>query len=87
MLCTQWSALGKLERVPSCSFPVLRLIFVNSLQVLGLPVIRVAGVEADDVIGTLATRASDDGFLVAVASPDKARIPALDICRCQMGNP
>ena len=46
-------------------------------QVLGLPVIRVAGVEADDVIGTLATRATDDGFLVAVASPDKARLLAI----------
>ncbi|BDA43054.1 DNA polymerase I [Coccomyxa sp. Obi] len=41
------------------------------LEILGIPVIRVAGVEADDVIGTVARRASDDGFLVAIASPDK----------------
>lgn len=51
------------------------------MQVLGLPVIRVAGVEADDVIGTLATRASCDGFLVAVASPDKARPLAPNSCK------
>ena len=42
------------------------------MQVLGLPVMRVAGVEADDVIGTVASRAVKEGFLVAVASPDKA---------------
>lgn len=40
-------------------------------QILGIPVIRVAGVEADDVIGTVARRASEEGFLVAIASPDK----------------
>jgi hypothetical protein len=43
------------------------------MQILGIPVIRVAGVEADDVIGTVASRAVDDGFLVAIASPDKVR--------------
>ena len=32
---------------------------------------RVAGVEADDVIGTMATRAHEEGFVVAIASPDK----------------
>ncbi|EIE26958.1 hypothetical protein COCSUDRAFT_27331 [Coccomyxa subellipsoidea C-169] len=41
------------------------------LEILGIPVLRVAGVEADDVIGTVATRAIEDGFLVAIASPDK----------------
>ena len=41
------------------------------MQILGIPVMRVAGVEADDVIGTVATRARADGFVVAVASPDK----------------
>ena len=40
-------------------------------QILGLPVMRVAGVEADDVIGTVATRAREEGFVVAIASPDK----------------
>ena len=41
------------------------------MQILGLPVMRVAGVEADDVIGTVATRAREEGFVVAIASPDK----------------
>ena len=40
-------------------------------QILGIPVMRVAGVEADDVIGTVATKAREDGFVVAIASPDK----------------
>lgn len=43
------------------------------LQILGIPVMRVAGVEADDVIGTVATKAREDGFVVAIASPDKVR--------------
>ena len=45
------------------------------VQILGVPVMRVAGVEADDVIGTLATRAHADGFVVAIASPDKVPLP------------
>lgn len=46
----------------------------TAMQILGIPVIRVAGVEADDVIGTVASRGIDDGFLVAIASPDKVSI-------------
>ena len=45
------------------------------MQILGIPVMRVAGVEADDVIGTVATRAHADGFVVAIASPDKVPFP------------
>ncbi|KAK9819264.1 hypothetical protein WJX81_000182 [Elliptochloris bilobata] len=41
------------------------------LRVLGLAELRVPGVEADDVIGTVATRAVDAGFHVAIVSPDK----------------
>lgn len=52
-----------------CRLGVKALCFLP--QILGIPVIRVAGVEADDVIGTVASRAIDDGFLVAIASPDK----------------
>ncbi len=40
-------------------------------QALGIPVIRVEGYEADDVLGTLATRGVADGFEVFIASPDK----------------
>ena len=45
------------------------------LEVMGIPTLRVHGVEADDVIGTVATRAVDEGFFVAIASPDKV-LPA-----------
>ena len=38
---------------------------------LGFPILRVAGVEADDVIGTLATRAAAEGIDVEVSTGDK----------------
>ena len=38
---------------------------------MGLPLLRVAGVEADDVIGTLATRAANKGFQVIISTGDK----------------
>jgi hypothetical protein len=41
------------------------------LRAMNIPEVRAAGVEADDVIGTLATRAVKEGFMVAIASPDK----------------
>lgn len=41
---------------------------------------RVAGVEADDVIGTVALRAREEGFVVAIASPDKVRLTHAQIC-------
>jgi DNA polymerase-1 len=37
----------------------------------GVPLLRVPGVEADDVIGTLATRAVDAGMEVVISSGDK----------------
>ena len=41
------------------------------LRAMNITEIRVPGVEADDVIGTLALRAVEEGMAVAVASPDK----------------
>ena len=41
------------------------------VQALGLPVIRVAGVEADDVIGTYALQAAADGVDVLISTGDK----------------
>jgi DNA polymerase-1 len=41
------------------------------VQALGLPILRVAGVEADDVIGTLATAAAAAGLEVEVSTGDK----------------
>ncbi|MCC6202583.1 MAG: DNA polymerase I [Gammaproteobacteria bacterium] len=41
------------------------------VQALGLPLLVESGVEADDVIGTLATRAVRDGLGVIISSSDK----------------
>jgi DNA polymerase-1 len=41
------------------------------LRALGVADLAAPGVEADDVIGTLAVRAAGDGVRVAIVSPDK----------------
>ena len=41
------------------------------LRTQGLPVLRIAGVEADDVIGTLACRATAAGQRVLISTGDK----------------
>src|SRR3546814_20493786 len=41
------------------------------VQALGLPLLRVAGVEADDLIGTLAVQAADAGMEVTIPTGDK----------------
>jgi len=46
--------------------PMMKIV-----EALGFPILRVAGVEADDVIGTLATRAAMDGIEVEVSTGDK----------------
>jgi DNA polymerase-1 len=43
----------------------------EACEALGVPIVTAAGYEADDVIGTLALRARDQGFEVAVVSIDK----------------
>ncbi|CAA0806957.1 5-3 exonuclease family protein [Striga hermonthica] len=42
-----------------------------SIKAMSIKVIEVPGVEADDVIGTLAVRSVNGGFKVRVVSPDK----------------
>lgn len=41
------------------------------LNAFNVTVIRMPGYEADDIIGTLAHQASDDGFLTLMVTPDK----------------
>lgn len=41
------------------------------VQALGMPILRVEGVEADDVIGTLALQANADGIDVTISTSDK----------------
>ncbi|MFW5852203.1 MAG: DNA polymerase I [Bacteroidota bacterium] len=44
---------------------------IEIIQGFNIPVIQVEGFEADDVIGTLAKQAAQDGFTVYMATPDK----------------
>ena len=44
---------------------------IEAIPALGLPLLRIEGVEADDVIGTLAERASRDGLEVVISTGDK----------------
>lgn len=46
--------------------PILELV-----EALGLPMLQVSGVEADDVIGTLATRAKEQGMRCIISTGDK----------------
>ena len=41
------------------------------VQALGFPILRIDGVEADDVIGTLALQARRDGSEVTISTGDK----------------
>ena len=43
----------------------------EACEALGVPIVTSAGYEADDVIGTMATRATGAGFEVAIVSIDK----------------
>ncbi len=44
---------------------------LEAVQALGLPLLRISGVEADDVIGTLARRAADGDRRVLISTGDK----------------
>jgi DNA polymerase-1 len=44
---------------------------IEAIPALGLPMLRVEGVEADDVIGTLAERAAQAGLSVVISTGDK----------------
>ena len=44
---------------------------MDIVQALGMPILRVDGVEADDVIGTLALQAAADGIDVTISTGDK----------------
>lgn len=49
------------------SVPVIK----NIIEAFNIPVIEVAGYEADDVIGTLAKKAESEGLLTYMVTPDK----------------
>jgi DNA polymerase-1 len=51
---------------------------MEAVRALGLPLLRVEGVEADDVIGTLACQASADGIRVIISTIDKDMAQLVD---------
>ncbi len=51
---------------------------LEAIPALGLPLLRVEGVEADDVIGTLVDRARRDGLEVTVSTGDKDMAQLVD---------
>jgi DNA polymerase-1 len=53
--------------------PVIRIV-----EALGMPLLRIDGVEADDVIGTLACRASREGIRVVISTGDKDMTQLVD---------
>ncbi|XP_019165900.1 PREDICTED: uncharacterized protein LOC109161823 isoform X2 [Ipomoea nil] len=62
----------KSNRPPTPDTIVQGLQFLKaSIKAMSIKVIEVPGVEADDVIGTLAARSVDAGYKVRVVSPDK----------------
>jgi DNA polymerase-1 len=44
---------------------------LDAVEAMGLPLLRISGVEADDVIGTLATRGAKAGYSVLISTGDK----------------
>jgi DNA polymerase-1 len=44
---------------------------LDAVAAMGLPLLRIGGVEADDVIGTLALRGAEAGFSVLISTGDK----------------
>ncbi|HXQ63578.1 MAG TPA: DNA polymerase I [Steroidobacteraceae bacterium] len=51
---------------------------LETVEALGLPLLRVPGVEADDVIGTLARRAAAEGMQVVISTGDKDMAQLVD---------
>ncbi len=44
---------------------------LDAVEAMGLPMLRISGVEADDVIGTLALQAARSGYAVLISTGDK----------------
>jgi DNA polymerase-1 len=51
---------------------------LDAVQALGLPLLRIGGVEADDVIGTIARRAAQAGEQVVISTGDKDMAQLVD---------
>jgi DNA polymerase-1 len=51
---------------------------IEAVEAMGLPMLRIEGVEADDVIGTLARQAADSGMEVLISTGDKDMAQLVD---------
>src|SRR5271154_1691654 len=51
---------------------------LEAVEAMGLPLLRVAGVEADDVIGALAKQAAEAGYDVLISTGDKDMAQLVD---------
>ncbi len=51
---------------------------LSTVEALGLPLLRISGVEADDVIGTLTRRATQAGLKVVISTGDKDMAQLVD---------
>ncbi|KAG0455654.1 hypothetical protein HPP92_024946, partial [Vanilla planifolia] len=62
----------KANRIPTPDTVVQGLQFLKaSIKAMSIKVIEVPGVEADDVLGTLAVNSISDGYKVRIVSQDK----------------
>jgi DNA polymerase-1 len=59
----------------------------RALEVYRIPILGCPGFEADDLIGTLARRASEDGYAVYVVSSDKDMLQLVDDKVCVLNPP
>ena len=68
----EWFADYKAHRPPMPPDLVAQLTAIHEVvRLLGWPVLEVSGVEADDVIGTLARQAAESGHEVVISTGDK----------------
>ena len=63
----EYKATAKPCRKISGAIPYVRQL----IEAYNIPIIELAGFEADDIIGTIATKASEDGFTTYMMTPDK----------------
>lgn len=64
--------------MPTDDFTIQRLRIEEILDAMHIPILRVPGYEADDIIGTVARYAQEDGIDVVICSKDKDMLQLID---------
>jgi DNA polymerase-1 len=64
--------------LPADDFTIQRKRIEEILHAMKIPILRVPGYEADDIIGTLSKQAQDEGFDVYICSKDKDMLQLVD---------